>query len=212
MNFDEWHRLYNELNDLVKKLGYVKFNTLDCNEMVKCFSSMCVLRNCKDDIIEYFETNVKSRNNLYALIRNMDCYIDAFEIINNILLGVGLSNQTKCINNCFNNGSCIIEFRDLRSLILAHPLDTNTKGIPQPFLEDIIVFDICDFSNDYYDYKLVMCNRDNHNSYKNKLIIKEDIEPIIQEFIDSLNTLVLKLSTYLNTLIDSTPLKYPIDI
>ena len=108
----------------------------------KCSSAMAVINFSMQDIDSYFKNDNRTSAELCYLIRNIDVIITSILDLNHDLLGVGLSRQDKAIEKCFNRPKIIHDFRTLRSLLLAHPVDTNytnDEGQRETvYLEDIL--------------------------------------------------------------------------
>ena len=164
---------------------------------VKCNSTLCVMKNAMQDIQGYFERNVKSSAELCFLIRNIDVIVTGILDINNIQFGIGLNKTEKAIERCFTNKEIVCKFRTLRSLVLAHPVDTfflNDKGESETmYLEDVLPFNpMVDglVIKEECDYVKRMCRPESHQSFSEPLSIEKDIIPVITTIIDSLDRLL----------------------
>lgn len=195
-NYDLWSRHHSDCVDKVKRLCDLDKTKDAMINSVKCNSILCVICNAMQDICGYFQNNTKSAAELCFLIRNIDVIITGILDINHILFGIGLNKQAKAIERCFTDNKIIGDFRTLRSLILAHPVDTqyiNDRGEPVTvYLEDIRPF------NSAYDGFLIkkkcdyvkrMCRPESHSSYFEPLTIDNDIVPAINIIIDSVRLL-----------------------
>ena len=129
---------YCEMQKNIQKTSDAKNNKAIAKE--KMLSATALLRNTRYDICHYFEGK-PSRDSLRALISNIDAAVECIRHLNNAVLDVGLSSYEKSIKKCFLNPKIIIDFRDLRSLILAHPFDTWQGENFQGYLEDIYLND-----------------------------------------------------------------------
>lgn len=192
-DYELWYTLHNECVNKVMRLCDLQG---DNENSVKCNSALCVMNNAMQDIKEYFVKNIKSPAELCFLIRNIDVIITSILDINNILLGVGLSRSDKAIEKCFTDKSIICDFRTLRSLILAHPVDTrypNDRGESVTvYLEDILPYSPVIHSltvKTTADYVKRMCNPESHESFFEPLSIDADIVPVISIIIDSIDKL-----------------------
>ena len=140
LNYDLWRERH---NDCAKKVNRIcELN--QSKDFVKCNSTLCVMNHAMQDVQGFFERNVRSSAELCFLIRNIDVIITGILDINHILLGIGLNKIEKAIERCFTDKDIICKFRTLRSLILAHPVDThyvNDKGESETiYLEDVTPF------------------------------------------------------------------------
>ena len=165
----------------------------------RCSSAMAVMNFSMQDIDDYFKNGKHTSAELCFLIRNLDVIIISILDLNHDLLGVGRRKQDKAIETCFKHSKIIHDFRTLRSLILAHPVDThyvNDKGERETvFLEDICSASKCNPFMDLgeHDYILRMCNPDTQSSHFRPLRIDKDIVPVINEIIDGIDILSQKL-------------------
>ena len=140
LNYDLWRERHNECAEKVHRICELN----QSKDSVKCNSALCVMNHAMQDIRAYFKRNVRSSAELCFLIRNIDVIITGILDINNILLGIGLNKPEKAIERCFTDKAIICKFRTLRSLILAHPVDThyvNDRGESETvYLDDITPF------------------------------------------------------------------------
>ena len=167
---------------------------------VKCNSTLCVMKNAMQDIQGYFSRNEKSSAELCFLIRNIDVIVTGILDINHIQFGIGLNRPEKAIQRCFTDKKTICEFRTLRSMVLAHPVDTfflNDNGESETmFLEDILPYNpMVDglLINEKCDYVKRMCRPESHLSFSEPLSIERDIVPVISTIIDSLDMLISEM-------------------
>ncbi len=183
-----------------------RFCDLDNNKnSVKCNSTLCVMNNAMQDIQSYFENNRKSSAELCFLIRNIDVIVTGILDINNILLGIGLNKTEKAIEKSFTDKNIICGFRTLRSQILAHPVDTqyiNDRGESEiVYLEDYRPFNprFDGFPvKQKCDYVKRMCKPETDNSYFEPLSIEDDIVPVINVIIGSLELLSNNIDKQIN--------------
>ena len=192
LNYDLWEKRY---NDCAKKVHRICELNRSKN-FVKCNSTLCVMNHAMQDIRGFFEKNIRSSAELCFLIRNIDVIITGILDINNILLGIGLNKTENAIKKCFIDKDIVCKFRTLRSLILAHPVDThyvNDKGESEIiYLEDVTPFN---FSIDHFfvkencDYVKRMCKPESNESFFEPLSIEKDIIPVINIIIDSIKQL-----------------------
>lgn len=192
LNYDLWSEKHNECAEKVHRICELN----QSKDSVKCNSAFCVMNHAMQDIRAYFERNVRSSAELCFLIRNIDVIITGILDINNILLGIGLNKPEKAIEKCFTDKAIICKFRTLRSLILAHPVDThyvNDRGESETvYLEDITPFNpkFDDFLvKEKCDYVKRMCKPESNDSYFEPLSIEKDIVPVINAIIDSIELL-----------------------
>lgn len=192
LNYDLWRERHNECAEKVHRICELN----QSKDSVKCNSALCVMNHAMQDIRAYFERNVRSSAELCFLIRNIDVIITGILDINNILLGIGLNKSEKAIERCFTDKAIICKFRTLRSLILAHPVDThyvNDRGESETvYLEDITPFNL-KFDGflvkEKCDYVKRMCKPESNDSYFEPLSIEKDVVPVINTIIDSIELL-----------------------
>ena len=195
-NYDLWSQCHSDCVEKVKRLCGLNQTKDSIKNSVKCNSTLCVICNAMQDIRGYFQNNIKSSAELCFLIRNIDVIVTGILDINHILFGIGLNKQAKAIERCFTDEKTINSFRTLRSLILAHPVDTqyiNDRGEPVTvYLEDFRPFNpICDgfLVKEKCDYVKRMCKPESDLSYFEPLSISKDIVPVINTIIDSVELL-----------------------
>lgn len=192
LNYDLWRERH---NDCAKKVNRIcELN--QSKDFVKCNSTLCVMNHAMQDVQGFFERNVRSSAELCFLIRNIDVIITGILDINHILLGIGLNKIEKAIERCFTDKDIICKFRTLRSLILAHPVDThyvNDKGESETiYLEDVTPFNSSIDSflvKEKCDYVKRMCKPESNESFFEPLSIEKDIIPVINIIIDSIEQL-----------------------
>ena len=167
---------------------------------IKCNSALCVMKNAMQDIQGYFRQNERSSAELCFLIRNIDVIVTGILDISNLLLGIGLNKQEKAIERCFTNKGIICSFRTLRSMVLAHPVDThyiNDKGeLETVYLEDILPFNPSIdglIIKNKCDYVKRMCRPETNESFFEPLIIDTDIVPTINTIVDSIELLTQEI-------------------
>lgn len=191
LNYDLWRERHNECAEKVHRICELN----QSKDSVKCDSALCVMNHAMQDIQAYFEKNVCSLVELCFLIRNIDVIITGILDINKILLGSSRKSE-KAIERCFTDKAIICKFRTLRSLILAHPVDTHyvndrgeseivyLKGISpfNPIIDGFLVEEKC-------DYVKTLCNPESNKSYFEPLSIEKDIVPVINTIIDSIELL-----------------------
>ena len=151
-DYSIWVKKHNACVQSVLRLCELDRSKEAVKKSVKCNSTLCVMGNAMQDIQGYFERNVRSTAELCFLIRNVDVIISGILDINRMLFGIG-GRQDKAIERCFTKKDIVCQFRTLRSLILAHPVDTNyvnDKG------ESEIVYKNTNIDNDNH-FKLNMC-------------------------------------------------------
>lgn len=199
MSFDYslWVEKHNTCVESVLRLCELDKSRDSVKKSVKCNSTLCVMGNAMQDIQSYYEGNVRSAAELCFLVRNVDVIITGIMDINNMLFGIGLNRQDKAIERCFPEKDVISRFRTLRSLILAHPVDThfnNEKGESVTvYLEDVRPFNsiIDGFAvKEKCDYVRRMCSPETDESYFEPLSVDKDITPVINAIIDALDTLI----------------------
>lgn len=174
---------------------------------VKCNSTLCVMNNAMQDIQSYFESDNLSVAEFCFLIRNIDVIVTGIMDIYNLLLGVGLRKQDNAIEKCFTDRNIICGFRHLRSLILAHPVDTkynNESGVEEiEYLEDIQLFNPTTHGfivKEKCDYVKRMCKPESDLSYFEPLNVEEEIVPVINVIIASLQLLVDNIEKEINVI------------
>ena len=158
------------------------------------------MNHAMQDIRGYYERSVRSSAELCFLIRNIDVIITGILDINNILFGIGLNKTEKAIERCFTDKDIVCRFRTLRSLILAHPVDThyvNDRGESETvYLEDVTPFNP-QFDGflvkEKCDYVKRICKPESNNSYFEPLSIEKDVDPVINTIIDSIEWLTGKV-------------------
>lgn len=198
MNFDYgvWCEKHIACVNSVQRLCELNNRKDAATSSVKCNSVLCVMNHAMQDIHSYFERRIRSSAELCFLIRNIDVIITGILDINHLLFGVGLNKPEKAIARCFTDKETICKFRTLRSLVLAHPVDTkytNDQGESETvYLEDILPF------NPQFDSILVkqecdyvkrMCRPESNSSFYEPLVISRDIIPVICTIIDSIEKL-----------------------
>lgn len=191
-DYEMWRIQHSEC---VEKIS--RFCELDSSKnSVKCNSILCVMNNAMQDIHSYFKRNTASFAELCFLIRNIDVTVTGILDINNILFGIGLNRPEVAIEKSFTDKGKIIQFRTLRSQILAHPVDTNYKNDKGEseivYLEDVQPYNpIIDgfIIKKKCDYVKRMCKPESDRSYFEPLSLDEDIIPVIKTIIDSLKLL-----------------------
>lgn len=198
MNYDykDWIEKHGKCVEVVNRLCEHDVSKYNVN---KCFSAMAVMNFSMQDIDSYFKNNNRTPAELCFLIRNIDVIITSILDLNHDLLGVGLSRQDKAIEKCFNRPEIIHSFRTLRSLLLAHPVDTNytnNEGQRETvYLEDILPASPMDelMKLGEHDYTLRMCHPDAELSHFKPLKIDTDIIPVINEIVNGIKLLTGKL-------------------
>lgn len=193
-NYDLWQKRHCACVDKVQRLCDLDNN----KDSVKCNSTLCVMKNAMQDIQGYFQNNIQSSAELCFLIRNIDVIVTGILDINNLLFGIGLNKPEKAIERCFVNKDIVCKFRTLRSMILAHPVDThyiNDRGESETvYLEDILPFNpqIDGFLvKEKCDYVKRMCKPESNRSFFEPLSIDSDIIPVINTIIDSIELLTI---------------------
>lgn len=193
-NYDLWQKRHCACVDKVQRLCDLDNN----KDSVKCNSTLCVMKNAMQDIQGYFQNNIQSSAELCFLIRNIDVIVTGILDINNLLFGIGLNKPEKAIERCFVNKDIVCKFRTLRSMILAHPVDThytNDRGESETiYLEDIRPFNstIDGFIvKKKCDYVKRMCKPESNMSFYEPLSIDSDIIPVINTIIDSIESLTV---------------------
>lgn len=194
-DYSIWVKKHNACVQSVLRLCELDRSKEAVKKSVKCNSTLCVMGNAMQDIQGYFERNVRSTAELCFLIRNVDVIISGILDINRMLFGIG-GRQDKAIERCFTKKDIVCQFRTLRSLILAHPVDTNyvnDKGESEiVYLEDITPFNprFDGFLiKEKSDYIKKMCKSESNDSYFEPLSIENDIVPVIEAIIDSIEFL-----------------------
>lgn len=194
-DYNKWLENHNKCVGLIRRI--CDLNTkYDIN---RCSAAMAVMNFSMQDIEDYFKSGKHTSAELCFLIRNVDVIIISILDLNRDLLGVGRKKQDEVIKKCFTHPKIIHDFRTLRSLILAHPVDThyvNDKGeIETVFLENIRPVSKWDafMKLGEHDYTLRMCNPDTRSSHFKPLRIDEDIVPVINEIVDGIDILSQKL-------------------
>lgn len=199
MGFDYslWVEKHNTCVQSVLRLCELDKGRDSIKKSVKCNSTLCVMGNAMQDIQSYYERNVRSAAELCFLVRNVDVIITGIMDINNMLFGIGLNRQDKAIERCFLEKDVISQFRTLRSLILAHPVDThfnNEKGESVTvYFEDVRPFNIMIdgfLIKEKCDYVKRMCSPETDESYFEPLSVEKDIEPVINAIISALDMLI----------------------
>lgn len=198
MNYDykDWTEKHNHCVESVRRICELD-SKYDIN---RCASAMAVMNFSMQDIDSYFKSNNRTSAELCFLIRNIDVIITSILDLNHDLLGVGLSRQDKAIKKCFDQPEIIHSFRTLRSLLLAHPIDTNyTNDDGQSetvYLEDILpASSMMDklIKLGEHDYTLRMCHPDTEFSHFKPLKIDTDIIPVINEIVNGIKLITEKL-------------------
>lgn len=195
INYDLWHKNYNDCSEKVHRICELT----PSSDSVKCVSALCVMKHAMQDIQGFFERNVQSSAELCFLIRNIDVLITGILAINKILFGIGTKKTKEAIERCFTDKAIVCKFRHLRSLILAHPVDTSPDNdIEEPerkYLEDFIPFNsFPSLVASYYikekcDYVLQLCKPESDTSFFEPLFLEKDIIPVINIIIDSIEQL-----------------------
>lgn len=194
-DYKDWPEKHNHCAKAVRRICELN-SKYDLN---RCASVLAVMNFSMQDIDSYFNNNNQTSAELCFLIRNIDVIITSILDLNHDLLGVGLSKQDKAIKKCFNQPEIIHSFRTLRSLLLAHPVDTNytnDEGQRETvYLEDILPANPMDelMKLGEHDYKLRMCRPDTELSHFKPLKIDTDIIPVINEIMNGIKLLTGKL-------------------
>lgn len=198
MNFDYgvWCEKHTACINSVQRLCELNNRKDAATSSVKCNSVLCVMNHAMQDIHSYFQRNIQSSAELCFLIRNIDVIITSILDINHLLFGIGLNKPEKAIERCFTDKETICKFRTLRSMVLAHPVDTfftNEKGESETvYLEDIRPFNPRFdgfFVRQECDYVKRMCKPESNSSYFEPLSVANDILPVICTVIDSIELL-----------------------
>lgn len=194
-NYDLWQERHCACVEEVQRLCDLD----NKKDSVKCNSTLCVMKNAMQDIQGYFQNNIQSSAELCFLIRNIDVIVTGILDINNLLFGIGLNKPEKAIEICFVNKDIVCKFRTLRSVVLAHPVDThyiNDRGESETiYLEDIRPFNpaIDGFIvKKKCDYVKIMCKPESNMSFYEPLSIDSDIIPVINTIINSIESLTVK--------------------
>lgn len=195
-DYEDWLKKHVECVEAVER-----FCELDTSErnVNRCASAMAVMDVSMQDINSYFKNNNRTSAELCFLIRNIDVIIASILDLNHDLLDVGLRKQDKAIEKCFSQLKIIHDFRILRSLLLAHPVDTNyinDEGQKETvYLEDILPVSSIDklLNLGECDYILRMCRSDTELSHFKPLKIDADIIPVINEIVNGIRLLTGKL-------------------
>lgn len=198
MDYDyrDWTEKHNKCVEAVNRL--CELNASKYN-ICRCMSATAVMKFSMQDIDVYFKNNNQTSAELCFLIRNIDVIITSILDLNHDLLGIGLSRQDKAIGKCFDRPEIIHSFRTLRSLLLAHPIDTNyinDEGQRETvYLEDILPAKPMDelVKMGEHDYTLRMCHPDTESSHFKPLKIDTDIIPVINEIVNGIRLLTEKL-------------------
>lgn len=194
-DYKDWTEKYNHCVKSVRRICELD-SKYDIN---RCASATAVMNFSMQDIGDYFENNNQTSAELCFLIRNIDVMITSILDLNHDILGVGLSRQDKAIEKCFNQPEIIHNFRILRSLLLAHPVDTNytnDEGQRETvYLEDILPASSMDelIGLGEHDYTLRMCHPNTEISHFKPLKIDTDIIPVINEIVNGIKLLTRKL-------------------
>lgn len=196
LDYELWREKHTFCVNSVKRLCELNKCKDAVQISVKCNSALCVMNHAMQDIHSYFQRNIQSTAELCFLIRNIDVIITSILDINHLLFGIGLNKPEKAIERCFTNKETICKFRTLRSMVLAHPVDTfytNEKGESETvYLEDIRPFNprVDGFLvRQECDYVKRMCKPESNSSYIEPLSIASDILPVICTVIDSIELL-----------------------
>lgn len=188
-DFEKWVACHNKYN---KKLTKILDNENNIKNKSKCLSALEVMATSMQDINKYIINKTDSIADFYQLIRNIDVYISSLITIHSILFGTSKHPKDSVIEQIFKNPNIIYEFRDMRSLILAHPIDTRYKNNNKQieYLGMIINKNnpvaIQYKSDNDYDFILKKCKPDTELSYFDKLSIDKDIIPVINELYKAL--------------------------
>lgn len=201
-DYKDWLEKHSQLVQSVNRACDLN-NKFDSN---KCASATAVMNFSMQDINGFFQNqdHKTATADLCFLIRNIDVIITSILDLNHELLGIGLNKQQKALEKCFNNPKIISDFRTLRSLILAHPVDTNfinNDGIQETvFLEDILPTSSMDamIGLSGHDYTLRMCSPNTKASHFKPLFMNKDIIPVINEIIAGMHLLTQKLNVLIN--------------
>lgn len=199
-NYEYWSDIHNTCRDLIVRLCELNKKA----DKYKSLSALEVMSHSMQDIKKYFDNKTVSSAEICYLIRNIDFLITCILDLNNILFGIGLNKQGKAIEKCFLNPEYITKFRTLRSLVLAHPVDTNYRdelgNQKIIYLEDILPPQKFDYVHNLgeYDYKVVLCEPDSSNSTSHGLNVERDIVPAIKCIIESTEKLSDKVKENIN--------------
>ena len=195
-DYKDWFEKYGKCVEAVNRLCELNASKYDIN---RCESTTAVMNFSMQDINSYFKKNNRTSAELCFLIRNIDVIITSILDLNHDLLGIGLCKQDRAIKKCFDQPEIIHNFRTLRSLLLAHPVDTdytNDKGQRETvYLEDILPASLMDelMKLGDHDYVLRMCHPDTGFPHLKPLKIDTDIIPVINEIVNGIKLLTEKL-------------------
>mgnify|MGYP004511479921 CR=1 FL=1 len=195
-NYDEWINIHNECSKSVNRI--CKLNkAYDKN---KCISALCVMNYAMQDINASLEHKKQSFAELCFLIRNIDVIITCILDLNKILLNVSLKKQDNALSKCFSDSTLVHDFRTLRSLIIAHPIDTNfinEAGNPDTiYLRDVLTSKyVGSFSNEKFDYNLIFSCPHTNQQIEKFLLINRDIIPVIEDIINSIVQFTNKINS-----------------
>lgn len=172
-------------------------------------SSCCVADRAMMDIDDYFNKNDCSRESLVYLIRNIDFVVGCIIALNENLGFTKVDPNISKLKQSFdlNDHKIIEDFRTLRSMVVAHPVDThfkNDKGERSiVYLEDIYPMRNADFfrlfpsydnvSNNDYLLQKGDPNSKECRSFYEPLLIDRDIKPVIEALYRGLDRLTSRL-------------------
>lgn len=204
---NKWLAHYSVFCDKLGELlddGYV-----DASLKPVLLSSCCVADRAMIDIDDYFNRNACSRESLVYLIRNIDFVVGCIIALNENLGFAKADPNISKLKQSFdlNDHKIIEDFRTLRSMVVAHPVDThfkNDKGERSIiYLEDIYPMRDADFFRLFPSYDNVSDNdyllqKGNPNSeecrsFYEPLLIDRDIKPVIEALYRGLDRLTSRL-------------------
>ena len=161
------------------------------------------------DIDDYFNRNACSRESLVYLIRNIDFVVGCIIALNENLGFAKADPNISKLKQSFdlNDHKIIEDFRTLRSMVVAHPVDTHFKNDNGErsiiYLEDIYPMRNADFFRLFPSYDNVSDNdyllqKGNPNSeecrsFYEPLLIDRDIKPVIEALYRGLDRLTSRL-------------------
>lgn len=202
---DKWSSyykpFYKKLNELLDD------GRIDVSNKPILYSSCCVADRAMMDIDYYFKVNACTRESFVYLIRNIDFVVNSIIALNENLGFIPDKKNGGKLRESFdiNDHKTIEDFRTLRSMVIAHPVDThfkNDKGERSiVYLEDVypmrgpnaLKLFHNEVSEDDYLLQKGDPNSEECMSFYEPLLIDHDIKPVIEALYRGLDRLTSRL-------------------
>lgn len=202
---DKWNLyykpFYRKLNELLDD------GRIDILKKPILYSSCCVVDRAMMDIDYYFKTNACSRESFIYLIRNIDFVVTSVIALNENLGFIADKKNGKKLKKSFgiDDHKTIEDFRILRSMVLAHPVNTNfindngessivyLENIYPMRGSNVLKLFHKEVSDGDYLLQIGDPNSEECRSYYEPLLIDRDIKPVIEALYRGFDRLTSKL-------------------